>query len=219
MKTSLKSIAPRLRAGFTLIELLVVVSIIAALASATIVGVSAAQKKSRIKDTQVRIKIIEEILERYKNENGEYPQPVSEDRMGTFFDQEWRTGAASMLYQVITGDGNDQIQGYKPRGDESAGSSSDTGEFGSTKGKIYLQDANVPKSSWFVRKNTDWCVIDGFRLPFQYVRAKPGADSAANSQLHNEKTFDLWSYGPSKAPGSDNDAQAARQWVTNWNNQ
>ncbi len=199
------------RRGFTLIELLVVVSIIAALAALTLAGVTVAQKRAKISDTVARIKVIDDCLTRYKGDNGEYPEPVNEALTGTFFGSEWRAGAAACLYQVLTGDGNDQIKGYKVRGNEQLGSS--IGEFGSTEGKIYLEDANVQRSSWFVNPSGNWVLIDGFRLPFQY---RPKTPTVTADSMHNDTTYDLWSYGTLKAPSDDTDTDAMKQWITNW---
>ena len=77
MKTSHTSSPLRSRAGFTLIELLVVVSIIAMLAGLTITGISSAQKKAKASDTAARIKLLDDCLTRYKNDNGEFPTPAN----------------------------------------------------------------------------------------------------------------------------------------------
>jgi prepilin-type N-terminal cleavage/methylation domain-containing protein len=209
MKTS--PLAKVRQSGFTLIELLVVVSIIAALAALTIVGVTAAQKRAKVADTMTRIKVIDDCLTRYKGDNGEYPEPANEAITGTFFGAEWRAGGAACLYQAITGDGNDNIKGYKVRGNENLGSS--IGEFGSTEGKIYLEDANIQKSQWFQNTSGIWVIMDGFRLPFQY---RPKTASVSATSMHNETTYDLWSYGTLKAPSDDSDKEAAKQWITNW---
>ena len=81
------------------------------------------------------------------------------------------------------------------------------------RGEIYLKDANVSKTSWFTNISGVWIIIDGFRLPFQYVPKAKGVDS---STLHNDTTYDLWSYGPLKAPSDVSDLESQRQWITNW---
>jgi prepilin-type N-terminal cleavage/methylation domain-containing protein len=197
--------------GFTLIELLVVISIIAALAALTLAGVAVSQKRGKISDTTARIKVIDDCLTRYKGDNGEYPEPVNESIMGTFFGSEWRAGGAACLYQVLSGDGNDQIKGYKVRGAEKLGSS--IGEFGSSEGKIYLEDANVQRSQWFINASGNWVLVDAFKLPFQY---RPKTAAVPADTMHNETTYDLWSYGTLKAPSDDTDLQSAKEWITNW---
>lgn len=213
MKTSPISCQNPSRSGFTLIELLVVVAIIATLAALTVAGVTSAQKRAKVSDTQARIKVIEDCLTQYHNNNGEYPIPANEGMMGQFpgSSSEWRMGAAACLYQAISGDGNDQIRGYKVRGDEKAGGS--IGEFGSTNGEIYLKEANIQRSQWFIVSNSVYAVVDGFRQPFQYIPRTPTVDPR---QMRNETTFDLWSYGTLKAPSADGDTAASRQWITNW---
>ena len=61
--------------GFTLIELLVVIAIIAVLAG-IVVGVSkGAQQTAKRRKATAQIKAMEEALEGYKNEYGNYPRP------------------------------------------------------------------------------------------------------------------------------------------------
>ncbi len=213
MKTSSPSAPGRHHAGFTLIELLVVVAIIATLAALTAAGVTAAQKRSKVSDTQTRIKVIEDSLTQYQNNNGEFPIPANEGMMGEFpgSSNQWRMGAAACLYQALTGDGNDQIRGYKVRGNEKPGAS--IGEFGSTYGEIYLKDANIQRSQWFILSSGIWAIVDAFRQPFQYLPKTPLVDPKL---MRNEATYDLWSYGTLKTPSADADNVAAQQWITNW---
>jgi prepilin-type N-terminal cleavage/methylation domain-containing protein len=200
---------PSLQKGFTLIEVLVVVAIIVVLAALTMSGIKSANQRAHAQETQVRIKAIEDWLSRYHNDNGEYPKPANKDLSGSFFGVTWPMGGAACLYQAVTGDGNDQIAGYRVRGDESAGASD--GSLGSTKGQIYVKEMASSTKSWF--KSTDggpYAILDGFGLPFQYIPVDP---NDASQELHNT-TFDLWSYGNLKSPDDSTDAQG--QWIKNW---
>jgi hypothetical protein len=76
-----------------------------------------------------------------------------------------------------------------------------------------MQDANVQRSQWFVKNNGLWLIVDGFKTPFQYF-PKGGTKTATN--LHNELTFDLWSYGAQARPSDDGDIQSSKEWDTNW---
>ena len=56
-------------------------------------------------------------------------------------------------------------------------------------------------------------MIDAFRHPFQYLPKTKGMDT---SSLHNDLTYDLWSYGALKTPTDASDLESQRQWKTNW---
>jgi prepilin-type N-terminal cleavage/methylation domain-containing protein len=72
----MKAIALK-RTGFTLIELLVVISIIAVLAGITLGVTGNVQKKAAASRAQVEIAAIENALENYKIDNGDYPSTNS----------------------------------------------------------------------------------------------------------------------------------------------
>lgn len=63
----------RLRQGFTLLELIVVIAVIGILASITIIGFSQYQQDTRDARRASSITSIAEALEKYYDENGEYP--------------------------------------------------------------------------------------------------------------------------------------------------
>ena len=197
--------------GFTLIEVLTVVSIIAILAVLTISGIQSAQTRAKTSDTQARIKFLDDCLTRYQKDNGEYPTPANANATVSLFHQDWTSGAAACLYQALTGDGTDQILGYKPRAGTTAGSS--TGELGSTGEEVYVKEMAGSTKTWFKNVGNSWIILDGFGLPFQYI---PRDLRAADNKLHNE-TYDLWSFGNLKAPSTD-DKEKERQWITNWKN-
>jgi prepilin-type N-terminal cleavage/methylation domain-containing protein len=196
--------------GFTLIELLVVVAIIAILAALTVSGIKMANSKANAKETETRIKFLEDCLERYNSDNGEYPKPATPATTAQFLGFEYNIGGASCLYQALTGDGNDQIRGYQPRvsAGESAGSS--TGELGSTKGTVYVKDMGGSSKSWFQQASGTWIILDGYRAPFQY---KPVDKTRPDETIHNTD-YDLWSYGNLQGPGDG--AESEKQWIKNW---
>ena len=197
--------------GFTLIEVLTVVSIIAILAVLTISGIQSAQVRAKTSDTQTRIKFLDDCLTRFQKDNGEYPTPANLNASVSLFNQSWTSGGAACLYQAITGDGTDQIMGYKPRNGTTAGAS--TGELGSSGEEIYVKEMSGSTKTWFKNVSNSWIVLDGFGLPFQYI---PRDLRQKENKLHNE-TYDLWSYGNLKAPSTD-DKEKERQWITNWKN-
>lgn len=128
---------------------------------------------------------IVEALEAYKNKYGAYPRPVG----GSLdpYDQ------AKMLYQAVTGDGTNYIDGVPP-----VPSDGNPG----TDGDLILEAAfSGSKKSDFVHE--DFYLIDPWGHPFRYVRGNEGAGTL------NKTTFDLWS------PGSrDSDAEEGL-WIRN----
>lgn len=194
--------------GFTLIEVLVVVAIIGALAAMTYGGLSLAQQRSHRTETTVRIKAIDEWLNRYFQDNGEFPIPANPTLQAEFHGSEWPSGGAACLYQALTADGTDQLLGWKPRPGEQEGPSK--GEIGSSGGIIYIEGKGGSNKSWFKSSDKLWVVLDAFGSPFNY---KPVNRREPEQKLHNT-TFDLWSYGTLKSP--DDSAEAQGKWVTNW---
>ena len=59
--------------GFTLIELVIVITVIAILASITVIGMNIYLKDARDSERASKVTIISEALEKYYDEKGEYP--------------------------------------------------------------------------------------------------------------------------------------------------
>lgn len=194
--------------GFTLIEVLVVVAIIGALAAMTYGGLTLAQQRSHRAETTVRIKAIDEWLNRYFQDNGEFPIPANPSMRGEHRGAEWTLGGAACLYQALTSDGTDQILGWKQRPGEVGGPSK--GEIGSTGGTIYIEGKGGSNKSWFKSVNNVWVVLDAFGTPFEY---KPTNRKEPTQKLNNT-TYDIWSYATLKSP--DDSAEAKAKWITNW---
>ena len=87
--------------GFTLIELLTVITILAILMGMAMAIISFAQGKAAEDKTKGAMSAIKAGLERYKVRNGEYPEPMENNGMGT--------SGAIALYQALLDDGDDEI--------------------------------------------------------------------------------------------------------------
>ncbi|MDF1785372.1 MAG: prepilin-type N-terminal cleavage/methylation domain-containing protein [Verrucomicrobiaceae bacterium] len=177
------------RRGFTMIELLVVISIIAVLAGLVAAVASGASAASKRKKAQGQIIAVQEAIEAYKNEYGNYPRPVG----GT----DDPVTVAKMLYQAVTGDGTNMIDGAEPTASD--------GNPG-TDGEFFLEAAfhNGGKSSF---TNKDYYLMDPWRQPYNYERGDE------HSQTMNPTTFDLWTEATNR-PDQDDDEDV---WISNWN--
>ena len=97
------------RRAFTLIELLIVMAVIAVILG-LILGTSGYVRNRAARDrAQVEIAALEAALERFKADNGIYPEtPPGRDDGGN----------ADILYRAISGDGNQGSAYWQPREDQ-----------------------------------------------------------------------------------------------------
>jgi hypothetical protein len=138
------------------------------------------------KKAQSQIMAVQEALEAYKNEYGNYPRPVG----GT----NDPVTVAKMLYQAVTGDGTAMIDGASPT--TSDGNPGTDGEF--------FLEASIRGRGQSSFTHEGFYLMDSWGIPFGYRRGNESSDT------HNTTTFDLWSHG-AVIPGDD-----AKQWITNW---
>lgn len=196
------SLPPR---GFTLIELLAVITIIAILAALTMGTFSYVQQVSRRNNTTVALSAIVGALKQYHEKHGGYPEPANPAKMGSGSASSLRIGGAMMLYQAITGDGNNEIK----LGNGEAATASDGTVDADERGNAIKGD--LPKT--MVLKTEDgYMLIDAFGRPFQY-EAAGGADSVND-------TFDVWSYAQKESSdrtlATKKDEIATAVWIKNW---
>ncbi len=211
MKT--RPIASSQRSGFTVLELLVVMTVIGLLVAIAGTAFQMVQTRSKHSKTQVVIKVIEAGLDQYWKDNGIYPL-LSEGKEGEAVNGS--TGSmegagAIMIYQALSGDGDDYLEG---------GKTSSTGQIGQLYKPILGEGDLRPggTSRMVATDSGKYFVIDGWGAPFQYKTKKPkGKDAAAaeaaekeNQTLHNPQSYDLWSTGGKQ----DNNTTT---WITNWN--
>jgi len=196
--------------GFTLIELLTVISIIAILAGLVLSTASYIQKKAATSRAQAEIKGIEAACESYKADNGIYPigsgstgqtasdllQPAGGSAK---YDPSSITSpsyqaACAVLYQAITGDGNDKLI---------SGGTNSQGKFG-TCGKCYME----LKPNQTGSNSGTYYIVDPFGFSYGYSTAM--ASTGTNGY---NTTFDLWSTaGTTSAKTSGTQAK----WIKNW---
>lgn len=205
------------RAGFTLIEIMVVVTIIGMLVALGFGGYRMAQIKASTNQTETRIKAIEARLETYRSEYGEYPEPANEEETAEIDGKKFPVGAARMLYQVMSGDGNDQIK--------NAGEDPSTGTPGSTNKPLW--DEVVPPTEQEKRDGkrkplvdvtgeSGYYLIDGFRKPLQYQRAKRDRNKRIinEDEMYSTSDIEIWSFGTRE--DADDTEEAQRDWIKSW---
>ncbi|WP_038171837.1 prepilin-type N-terminal cleavage/methylation domain-containing protein [Verrucomicrobium sp. BvORR106] len=215
IRTVSRHLNRRLAGAFTLIELLVVIAIIALLAALTLGGFQYAQQAAGRNKTTASLAAIKSGLEQYKEKFGEYPA-VPDDLgsdSGTYGGVDVKRGGAAMLYQALSGDGNNYI---KLNG---AAAALSDGEVSAEEIPNSI-NSNLPPQMIFasgVKKGTDGLrfLIDGFGRPFQYT--KGGDPNAINP------TYDIWSYGhldsgtkPKDDLNAKKSATETATWIKNW---
>lgn len=187
-------------------DILVAVAIVGLLLSLAIGAHSFATSVAMRNRTVLRHARILSALEAFKVEHQVYPEPAHPSETAAIDGATYRIGGARMLYQLLSGDGNDEI---KPAG----------ASLKASNGKV---DSDEPGKAFSAGLNSeDWRVIDGryfmidsFGYPFQYDRG--GASGAVNA------TFDIWSFAGDQKHLSDLGAEAKRDpgitagWIKNF---
>jgi prepilin-type N-terminal cleavage/methylation domain-containing protein len=202
--------------GFTLLELLVVISIMALLASLTLMGFRHASNQSSRNRTTATHRAIMSALENYHSDNGEYPEPRSQGQDVQFGTSSYNIAGALMLYQALSGDGSDEIK-------TSGGGS------GSSDGLI--KDDELTEAKWkeipkevILKTSNGWMLIDGFGHPFQYTypQRQTGKEQGTKSSNTVNTTYDLWSFAEDDkhteevSLGSKQDPSISGKWIKNW---
>jgi len=219
--------------AFTLVEMLIVVTLISMLAALTLGGYTYAMRSSKRRLTTGTFEAIKLALERYNSEFGEFPQPAGSNQMVQFppGTSAYDVSGASCLYQALTGDGYDQINGVTSSSSSSAGGGSGGTSDGKVEGTAELKNkmfVEIPQTI-FTRKGSTYILIDGFGHPFQYIKAAiPTATNGANGNAAAttattiNSTYDLWSYSEDetntskKSIDSLKDPTVSVKWIKNW---
>jgi prepilin-type N-terminal cleavage/methylation domain-containing protein len=202
--------------GFTLMELMAVVAIMATLAALTMVGFRHAQTTAARNRTAAFHRAIISGLEQYNNDFGEFPTPRNPQAVGNFSGREIVSGGASMLYQALSGDGNDQIVLG------TAGATQSDGEVSASEVQ-FVKITDMPRELVMQSGNT-WVLADGFNRPFQYTKGpdKPRPGEQPPNPTTMNPTYDLWSFAESENFPSNVDLSQKRdpklsaKWIKNW---
>ena len=175
--------------GFTLIELLTVITILAILMGMAMAIISYAQGKAAEDKTKGAMSAIKAGLERYYDRNGEYPEPMENNGMGT--------SGAIALYQALLDDGDDEISGGPNNPSDGR------------PGEEMLVDL---LGKGLVGDDGDgvYYLKDGYDRPFMYQSYDP-----ENPDATNQPTYDLWSYGTDKERNKTNKTSEPK-WIKNW---
>ena len=175
--------------GFTLIELLTVITILAILMGMAMAIISYAQGKAAEDKTKGAMSAIKAGLERYYDRNGEYPEPMENNGMGT--------SGAIALYQALLDDGDDEIFG---------------GPNNPSDGRLGEEMLVDLLGKGLVGDDGDgvYYLKDGYDRPFMYQSYDP-----ENPDATNQPTYDLWSYGTDKERNKTNKTSEPK-WIKNW---
>ena len=151
------------------------------------------QRTSSGSKAEIQMALITATLEAYNDEHGEYPgahlKPFPDDASGM------------LLYQLMTGDGDDFLGGTRP-----------------SNGKIDEEEKSVkPRPPvdpvhdrhGFIHKDSDGNVIpelrDPWGNPWNYRPAIPGVTTSVRNS-----TYDLWSFGTDRSKSDE------KRWTKNW---
>jgi prepilin-type N-terminal cleavage/methylation domain-containing protein len=194
--------------AFTLIELMVTISLIALLAGLALVAMRYANIASRREKARTHLKVIESALSRYTTDSGTLPRPKEggEGQSVTVGGTTYPGGGAVALYQALSGDGDNLIEG---------GETGSLGQMGSTAdAKVYWPDVDPRSNPQRIvqQLSGQYMLVDPWGVPWQFRVPPPpdpnNPDQIDKTKYHNPTTYDLWSYG--------GDYQNEKAWIKNW---
>ena len=157
--------------GFTLIELMVVMTIIAILSGIVLGTSNYANQKAMKGRAQAEIAALENALESYKNDKGQYP--VSATQVHFPYNNPASIVGAKTLFTALSGN--------------SAG----TGLIPDATNRAYFTELNEGKNGNVKKDTSDstYYFIDPYGFPYCYISGNTAIQT-------NRATFDLWSLGP-----------------------
>ena len=143
-------------------------------------------------------------LEKHHVHHGQYPQFRSQE---VFLVDGVRASEAVLLYQLITGDGNNTL----------GGTEASNGRLEDHETPILETDFVGGKDKFGLCRVVDggggYALIDGWERPIQYRQQPPVKDST--NQPQNQSAYYLFSYG-STDPFENNVDEEQHLWIKNW---
>ena len=214
----------RSRAGFTLVELITVVSVIVLLFALVAGAYTYADKFAKRNRTEVSIRVIRSALENYREKFGAYPKPANASEQVAIADKSYIAGGAACLYQALSGDGFNQIEGADGLGNPSSDGQVDENE------AVNVTLTDMPRELYTHNNSSLYYMVDGFGHPIRYIKAVPTQSPVPGqpppkATTINLTTYDIWSYGEdtkhitSSGIDTQNDTSLAREsakWIKNW---
>lgn len=210
--------------GFTLVELITVVSIIVLLFALVAGAYTYADRSSKRNRTEVSIRVIRSALENYREKFGSYPQPANPSESIAIADKSYIVGEGACLYQALSGDGFNHIEGADGLGNPDSDGQVDENEAAN----VTLTD--LPRELWANNNSSTYFMVDGFGHPIRYIKAAPTQSPTPGqpppqATTINLSTYDIWSYGEDDenitASGIDTQsnttlARDSSKWIKNW---
>jgi prepilin-type N-terminal cleavage/methylation domain-containing protein len=212
------------RPAFTLIEILVVIAIIGMLTALCCIMLGIGHRKSREKETLAFLANISKSIEEYRLDRGNYPRPAGVKDLTTVINGDtYSIVGAKTLYQVLSGDGTDAIQGGDKTPTGVPGSAQDPND--PDVGRIYNDSIVAPSRQQVLDKKSvkyvemsgegSFYLVDLWRHPIQYqISVTNGNGIPVSSEGNSGDNFEIWSYGKLQRP--ENTAEAQKEWITSW---
>lgn len=214
---------PVRRNAFTLVELITVISVIVILFGLVVGGYTYADRSAKRSRSEITVKAARSGLESYKEKFGSYPMPANPDTTVAVADKSYIAGGGACLYQALSGDGFDQIDGAQGEGSPTSDGNLDDNETAN------LVMTDMPRELW-ISLDGLYFMADGFGHPIRYIKSAPTVASTPGQPppeptTINVGTYDIWSYGEDDQNIMATSIQAAEssagnrmdaKWIKNW---
>lgn len=192
------------RRAFTLIELMVVVAIMAILAGLVFGAMQGMGQNAKRKKAGVQIAALELGLEMFRQEYGDFPISAADPEIDA-------EEGSSVLYQALSGDGNDRLQ-------LTGTPQPSRGEIGSSH-KALMEQLDAKRDPFKMvmqRSESIYYVSDPWGQPYRYVCHQNKSDRQSGQR--NPASYDLFTHGQTTEEELANGGVGSdqKQWITNW---
>lgn len=186
----------RVAMGFSLTELLVVIVVIIVLAGLTIQALPGIQSRINRGKVETFLAEIENGLDRYEVDWGNYPVNEPSGTGLQTRDEEGMNGSM-ILYKHLSGDFDED------------GKVDEEGEI--YVNKLVFNEESKDKRSIQSITGTGYMVVDSFNSPLRYLAHKPNSQDKKTMN----PTYDLWSIVDTNPARASDETMQAR-YITNW---